>query len=159
MLPASEYMVPYLLANLIAAGLVVIAYVWPVSARTLYILLFIASGLFCLIVSNQRPEAFVEVFAEVVVLEIYRRFIYGFFAQNLAVMIKLIAAGQIVVGILLAAKGRFFSLGVLGGIAFFIVLIPLGPASAFPSTVLMAVGLFVMFIKTTRKTDQAGGVQ
>jgi hypothetical protein len=54
MLPASEYMVPYLLANLIAAGLVVIAYVWPVSARTLYILLFIASGLFVMFIKTTR---------------------------------------------------------------------------------------------------------
>jgi len=159
MLPASEYMVPYLLANMISVGLAVIAYVWPSLAKKLFILFFLSNGIFCYILYSLRPEAYVEVFGEVAVLEIYRRFIYGFFVQNLATVVKLIAASQIVVGILLSTKGQFFSLGVLGGITFLIVLIPLGPASAFPATVFMAVGLFIMFYKTTRKADQTGGVQ
>ena len=78
-------------------------------------------------------------------VEFYKFFIDGVFKSFTIFIVSLIGAGQILVGIFLLRKGKLFLLGILGGIIFLIAIAPLGIGSAFPSTLLMALSLILLY--------------
>jgi hypothetical protein len=78
-------------------------------------------------------------------VDFYKFFIDGVFHSFTIFMVSLIGTGQILVGIFLLRKGKLFLLGILGGIIFLIAIAPLGIGSAFPSTLLMAISLVLLY--------------
>lgn len=77
-------------------------------------------------------------FADYAVLDIYRSFITGFFADHTAAVIGTIAIGQALIVFLLAMNGWPRHLGYLGAIIFLLAITPLGIGAGFPATILMA---------------------
>jgi hypothetical protein len=62
-------------------------------------------------------------------------------------MVLAIAAGQLIVGVLLMTRGWLFGLGGLGGIIFLVAIAPIGVFAGFPATLIMAAALFVTWYR------------
>lgn len=101
-------------------------------------------------------------FAHFAVLDVYRWFILGYFAQHTAAIIGAIAIGQALVVFLLAMNGWPRRLGYVGAIVFLLAIVPLGVGSGFPATILMALAAaealhadrYAVFGRNINATDQ-----
>lgn len=138
-----EYLGPYIGSNIVSAALLLSAFKWPRLTRVLFVLIFLAAGLFNMYTALTRPEEYLG-YGEMAVLELYRHFIYGFFSEHTQAIVLVIASGQLCVSALLTGSGHLLRLGVAGGVIFLIAITPLGIGSAFPATLLMAAALIVM---------------
>ena len=138
-----EYVVPYIGSNVFSILLSVVAALWPQVSRWVFVVMFAGAGIFNAFVAIRQPSVYVEAYGPLAVLELYRSFIYGLFNRYTTAIVLAIAAGQLLVGVLLTRRGAFFQLGVLGGIVFLVAIAPLGVGSAFPATLIMAAALFV----------------
>jgi hypothetical protein len=138
-----DSLIPYLLTNAIALALVFLAFKHHRLTRLIFILIFLLAGLFNIYTSLTQPEFFNH-YADKAFLNIYKSFINGYFSQHIQEVVATIGLGQIIVALLLSAGGRWLHLGVIGGIIFFIALIPLGVSAAFPAMLLFIVALALM---------------
>lgn len=141
------YFWPWLISNLIAAGLVFICARRPMRGATYFGVIFAGAGLFNGFTALTRPEAYVDGYGPLAMLPIYRDFIYGWFSQNATLFMMLVALGQLLVGVGLLVKGGLFRPALIGGMVFLIAIVPLGIGSAFPATLLMAAALFLVYRK------------
>jgi hypothetical protein len=117
--------------------------------------IFILAGIFNFYTASTTPEVYQQ-YATGALFDFYVNFIHGFFRRHAEIIVKLIAAGQMLVGILLLIKkGEARFSGVFGGILFLIAIAPLGIGSAFPATLIMALALFTGYKKslTARKGE------
>jgi hypothetical protein len=138
-----EYLVPYVVSNAVALILIFISYVIPKIARYIWVVIFLAAGVLNLVTVLRTPEVYL-VYGKTAILQIYKDFVYGFFSLHIRTVVVGIATGQILVAVLLIFKKLFFWLGVIGGVIFLVAIAPLGIGSAFPSTLLLAMGLIAL---------------
>lgn len=144
-----EFLLPYLISNIVGLILIFICYRWFIAGRILYGLLFLAAGIFNFYTVGKSSEVYVEVYGSTAVFSFYKSFIYGFFNQHVQLLVRIIAIGQITVGILLFARKIYFKFGIIGGMLFLLAISPLGVGSAFPCTLFMATGLYLLYRKGT----------
>jgi hypothetical protein len=105
-------------------------------------------------------------FAQFAVLDVYRAFILGYFAQHAGAVIATIAGGQAVIAFLLATNGWPRRVGYAGAIIFLLAIVPLGVGSGFPATVLMALAAaellhrdrYAVFGRNVTATDEERAV-
>jgi hypothetical protein len=140
-----EYFFPYVITHLIAILLIVICYKRPNTGKVAWGIIFILAGIFNIFMVIRNPYAYLSYRDHAV--EFYKFFIDGVFSSFTIFIVSLIGAGQILVGFFLLRKGKLFLLGILGGIVFLIAIAPLGIGSAFPSTLLMALSLMILYIR------------
>ena len=152
-----EYVVPYIGSNVFSILLSVVAALWPQVSRWVFVVMFAGAGIFNAFVAIRQPSVYVEAYGPLAVLELYRSFIYGLFNRYTTAILLAIAAGQLLVGVLLTRRGAFFQLGVLGGIVFLAAIAPLGVGSAFPATLIMAAALFVVSRRLAGRRRWFGG--
>lgn len=138
-----EYLIPFLVSNVIALLLLLTAWRAPRWARWSFVIIFLAAGAFNAITAANTPEAYLT-YAEMA-LPVYRNFILGWFAENAQLMVTLIAIGQVAVALLLSLHGTWFKLGIIGGIVFLLAIAPLGVGSAFPCSLLLAIALYLVY--------------
>jgi len=148
---AQDFLVPYIISNLFALALIFICYKWPKAGKTAWGALFMIAGAFNIYTALSNPQIYVEAFGPSAVLSFYRNFIDGLFSRYTAVFVMLIGLGQMLSGFLLLMPTRWFRFGVTGGIIFLIAIAPLGTGSAFPSTLLMALSLVLLWRKRKPK--------
>jgi hypothetical protein len=142
----SEYLAPYVVSNIVAVALLIVAYLWPKVARWLFVGIFIAAGLFNAYTAITQPEAYL-MFGETALLRLYRDFIYGAFSRYTILFILAIALGQLTVGVLLSRPDPLLRLGVIGAIIFLAAIAPLGVGSAFPFSLIAIGALILMYRK------------
>ena len=138
-----DSLIPYLLTNAIALALVFLAFKRHRLTRLVFILIFLLAGLFNIYTILTMP-GFFNHYADKAFLNIYRSFISGYFSQHIQQVVAFIGLSQIIVAVLLSAGGRWVNLGVIGGIIFFVALIPLGVSAAFPAMLLFIAALALM---------------
>jgi hypothetical protein len=144
----NEFLVPYVISNLIALALVWICWKRSHLGIILFGILFILAGLINLYMATFSPEVYQE-YATGVLFEFYADFIRGFFKDHAALLVTLVALGQLITGTALFIKKQpFRSIGSTLGILFLISIAPLGIGSAFPATLIMAMALFTGYKKT-----------
>jgi hypothetical protein len=140
-----EALGPYIGSNVVAIALLLVAALWPKVARVLFVVMFIAAGIFNAYTVTTEPAVYVALYGELAAAKLYQDFIYGVFSQYTVAFVLAIAAGQIAVGGLLMAKRPLLTLGVIGGIIFLVAIAPLGVGSAFPFSVFAIAALVVMY--------------
>lgn len=140
----SDYLGPYIATNLVSIGLILLAIKRPGIARSIFVVVFLAAGAFNIYTALTEPEAYLS-YGDLVAFTFYRDFINGFFSRHTREIIVAIALGQLSIGFMLTRTERIRDAGVLGGIVFLVAIAPLGIGSAFPSTLLMAGALVVMW--------------
>jgi hypothetical protein len=142
-----DFSTPTILSNLVAIFLIFLCFRSPKAGKNAFTILFVAAGIFNIITATISPQIYVEGFGPNATLRAYENFIYGAFKESPALYVIPIGIGQIAVGLLLLIKNVWYKLGVIGGIIFFIAIAPLGAASAFPTSLLLAFGLVVLAVK------------
>lgn len=108
--------------------------------------IFLLAGIFNMYSGIANPEAYVNIYGPLAI-DLYQKIINGVFSSYTSLFVILIAAGQLLVGIFLLQKRTLFKLGILGGIIFLVAISPLGLGSAFPSPLLMAISLILLYIR------------
>jgi len=107
------------------------------AGRVLLSALFVWAAGTNLRVALTTPSDYLN-YAQFAVLDAYRGFILGFFAQHTAAIVCTIAVGQAGIAFLLATNGWLRRLGYIGAIVFLLAIVPLGVGAGFPATILMA---------------------
>ena len=77
-------------------------------------------------------------------IPLYKQFILGVFESIITPMVLIIAVCQGFIAISMLLKGKIFKAGCWGGIIFGLAIAPIGAYAAFPSTILMAIALFLL---------------
>lgn len=145
---SQDIWIPYVVTHGLTFVLIFICYKWPKIGKVAWGIIFILAGIFNIFTGNSNPQAYVDYGQHAVGL--YQKFIYGLFSSYTSLIVSLIASGQILVGIFLFMKRTLFLLGILGGILFLIAISPLGIGSAFPSTLLMAISMILLYSRHKR---------
>lgn len=140
-----DFWFPYAITHVITFILIIICYKWPKIGKIAWGIIFILAGIFNIFTVIKDPQAYLGYRDHAA--DFYKFFIDGVFSSFTIFIVSLIGAGQILVGIFLFKKRKLFLLGILGGIIFFIAITPLGIGSAFPSTLLMAISLVLLYIR------------
>ena len=107
------------------------------AGRVLLSALFVWAAGTNLRVALTTPADYLN-YAQFAVLDVYRVFIAGFFAEHTRAVVCTIAVGQAGVAFLLATNGWLRRLGYIGAIVFLLAIVPLGVGAGFPATILMA---------------------
>jgi hypothetical protein len=142
----AEYILPYLFSNLIAIAIAFCAWKWPRVGRLLFFLLFAMAGVANTLVVQTAPWVYLD-YAQHTFLPFYRDFILGFFSAHTQLLVQLIAIGQAAIAVLMWMKGIWLNLGLLGATVFLVAIAPLGVGSAFPCTLVMALGAVLLLAR------------
>ncbi|MGD8536865.1 MAG: hypothetical protein PVF66_13530 [Candidatus Aminicenantes bacterium] len=142
---SQDVWLPYTITHIITFSLIFICFKWPKIGKVAWGIIFILAGIFNVYTGISNPQAYVDYGQHA--LGFYQKFIYGLFSSHTLLIVSLIALGQILVGIFLLMKRTLFLLGIVGGIIFLVAISPLGIGSAFPSTLLMAFSLVLLYMR------------
>lgn len=113
----------------------------PRLARYLFATLFAWACWFNLDTVFETPDVYLD-YSYLAYFKFYADFINGFFADHVVAIITTVAICQGLMSLGFLVGGRWMAYAAIGAIAFFVSIAPLGIGSAFPSTVLMAVGAY-----------------
>jgi hypothetical protein len=138
----------WIVSNVFALALIVIAWRLPKVCRAILGLGFTAAALFNAVAVLANPQAYVLGFGPQALFPFYENFIYGPFARHTTAFVLVIAAGQLAIGLLMFARGTVFRIGLAGGMLFFLAIAPLGQGSALPMPLLGIVALWVLWNRT-----------
>ena len=142
MIPA-EFLTPYLTANVIGLMALGAAFWRPQIARWFGAVVFLWAAGTNAYVALTQPSAYVE-YAALTPSGAYRAFIEGWFSQHVAAMVLPIAAGQLLIAVLMASREPLARwLGLSGAIVFLAAIVPLGVGSGFPFSVTVGAALLV----------------
>jgi hypothetical protein len=131
MLGLRQYIVPFVVSNLIALAMLFVAWRWPRVAQWSCALVFLWAAVTNAATAIARPQAYLE-YAALTPFAVYRRFITGWFSGHTREMVLAIAGGQLAIAILLVRSWPWRALGVFGALVFLMAIAPLGVGSAFP---------------------------
>ena len=140
-----DFLIPYIISNVFSLLLIFICYKWPKAGKILWGVLFFVAGTFNIYTATTTPQIYVDAYGPSAVFTFYRDFIYGIFSRHTALFVSLIGCGQLVTALFLFLPNKAYRFGILGGIIFLMAISPLGIGSAFPSTLLMAVSLWLLW--------------
>ncbi len=148
----STYLTLYIISNVVALILLFVAWKAPKIARLIFFLLFAWASCTNWTYALKSPQSYLE-YADLAFLNFYRHFIQGWFSRHITIIIGFIATCQAAIAVSMLLRHIIFKAGAIGGIIFFIAIAPFGVGSAFPCTVLMAIGMYGLL-----KKDKAGGL-
>lgn len=141
----------HLLSVTISVLMLAVTFKWPNLGRFLFVLLFLWAAYINSKTAFTDPNDYLN-YAQFAWLDFYRDFINGVFAQNTVIIVLSIAACQLIISVLLAARGEAVKWGSWGGIMFLLAIAPLGIGSGFPSTLIMAASVYLISRKSFKET-------
>jgi len=133
----------YTVSNVIALFLLWSSWKKPGLARVLYFLLFAWASWTNGNGAIHSKEIYLD-YAQLTFIPFYKDFILGFFSRHITVLILIIACSQLLIALAMLMKGQVFKVGCWAAIIFLVGISPLGIGSAFPSTLTMAGGLYLL---------------
>lgn len=140
--------IAYLASNAVGAGMLWASWKYTGIARIMYSLLFLAASWINASAALNNPGIYLD-YSEVTI-PIYKDFILGYFSSHITPIIFTIAVCQFLIGVSMLLKGLIFKAGTIGGLVFLLSISPLGVGAAFPATLLMAAGLYLLIFKAPR---------
>jgi hypothetical protein len=144
----NQYLVPYLISQVVAIIFLMIVYKNTRITRLLFSVIFIGASITNFSAGFSNPDVYLEY--SKMALPFYRDFINGWFSQYNHIMVPLIAAGQMLIGIGMLLKGLWVRLACYGAIIFLLGITPLMVGSAFPFPLLVSWAAWVV-LKRDRK--------
>lgn len=141
-----EWLVPYLISNIVFGLSIFAASRKPMWARIFFAGFFLWAGYFNSTAAIRSPEIYLE-YAQLDAIPLYRTFISGFFSKHITTFVFAIAISQYLIALGLILNKAWTKLGCIGGIIFGLAIAPLGVGSAFPATVFMAIAFFILLRK------------
>jgi hypothetical protein len=136
----------YLLSNAFALAMLILAFVRPQWTRVGTIVLF-----FLAFTWNTRGAILDPVtyqgMGHFATVRWYHDFVFGWFADHTRLVLLPIAAGQLVIAVLLMGNWRWQRVGVMGATIFLLAVAPLGRVAAFPFSLTYIAAMWVMLLK------------
>lgn len=139
MLFDDTWAIPHALSILIATAFLLASVHRPLLARKMYAALFVYATLVNAAVAVYKPLSYLDN-ARYALLESYRSFILGWFSHHIGLVVGSISFAQALITAGLIIGGIWARASLAAAIVFFIAISPLGVASAFPSTLIWALG-------------------
>jgi len=151
-----EFLVPYIISNLLFLLCLMAAVKKPIWAR-----LFLAAVFLWAACVNTRtvlihPEVYLE-YARLTPVPFYRAFINGYFSQHIRPFILVITTCEFLIFVGLLLANRWVKLACWGGILFGLAISPLSAGSAFPATLLMALSFWILYNRNRHTTIWSWG--
>jgi hypothetical protein len=138
-----EYLVPYLVSNLVALAILAVAFWKPQIARWVWVAIFVWAASINTVTAATEPWLYLA-YGGLTPSAWYRDFIGGWFSTRIPEVVLTIAVGQLIVAILLARDGDARRLGVASATIFLLAIAPLGVGSGFPFSLTAIASLLVM---------------
>jgi hypothetical protein len=138
-----EWLIPYIISNIVFGLTIPAALKKPMWARIFLAGFFLWASFFNSTSAIRSPEIYLD-YARLNPLPIYSQFIDGFFSQHITVFVFAIAVGQFLIFLGLVLNKTWTKLGCIGGVIFGLAIAPLGVGSAFPATVSMAIAFLIL---------------
>ncbi|MDR3693941.1 hypothetical protein [Mucilaginibacter sp.] len=138
-----QYLIPYLLSNIIFGLSIVAALKKPMVCRVFFATFFLWACYINSVTAIATPRVYLT-YARLNALPFYSNFITGFFSQHITLFVLMIAAGQLSIACGLVLNKKLTKFACLGGIIFGMSIAPLGIGSAFPATISMAVAFYIL---------------
>ncbi len=154
----SAYLTLYIICNVIALLMLVVAWKSPKIARLLFSLLFTWAGYTNWSYVLRSPQVYLE-YAGLTFLDFYKQIILGWFSRHITAVVGFIATCQFMIATSMLLKGLIFKIGAIAAIVFLLAIAPFGVGSGFPCTLIMATSLFIILKKNShdfiwkRKSD------
>ena len=141
----SEQQILVMYLGSITISLVVLWVTWKriEIGRLLLVLLFLWASYVNSKTAITNPEDYLN-YAAYAWSGWYRDFILGTFAANIKPMVLTIASGQFLIALFLSFRGIWVRAGAVGAIIFFLAIAPLGVASGFPTSIILAVAAYLI---------------
>jgi hypothetical protein len=140
----STYLIAYIISNIVAILLLVLALKQPRLTRLLFLVLFLWASWTNWGIVLKQPAVYLD-YADFTFLQVYKIFITGWFSEHILLCVGFIATCQGLIGISLMFKGWLYKAAVIGGTIFLVAIFPFGVGSAFPATLVMAAGLGILY--------------
>jgi hypothetical protein len=138
-----EYLLTYLIANVVALAVLALAWGRPRIARWLWVAVFLWAAAVNTITAAREPWVYLA-YGGLTPSALYRDFIHGWFSSHIQPVVVSIAAGQLTIAILLSRAGDARWLGIVGASVFLLAIAPLGVGSGFPFSLIAIASLLVM---------------
>jgi hypothetical protein len=138
-----EWLVPHLISLIVAVVMAFAAWKRPPIGRLLYVLLFAYAAQLNVRMALATPEIYLD-YARLTEWAAMRKIIVGPFAAHVQAYVTLIAIGQAFIAVGLCLRGALARTAAVFAILFLVSIAPLGVGSAFPATLIMAGGAFVL---------------
>lgn len=140
------YLYALILSNIVAVFLLLSSIKWPRLARFLFFLLFSWACYVNWRFSQLTPSVYLE-YGELTFSTSYRDFINGWFKQHTTLLVSFIALCQGFMALAFLLKGKIYKAGCIAAMLFLLSILPLGVGSGFPSTLIAAVAIFMLYRK------------
>lgn len=146
---AQTLIIAYAASNVVGLLLLWSAYKNTKVARFLFMLLFIWASWINFTTARVNPEIYLEYGKQSI--DIYSRFINGWFASHISLFITGIAFGQGLIALGMLLNGKWVTWASLGAILFLMSIAPLGLYAAFPFSITVSMAAFIIL----RRDDKA----
>lgn len=146
----SGILIPYIISNAIAVGILWLSFRRPGVSKGLLGVLFVGAAIFNIYTAFTNPSAYLQ-YADTAVLSFYKDAIRGFFADQVVIIITVISIGQLYVGLSMMYENWRFRAGCVGGIVFGLAIAPLGAGSAFPCSLILSIAFLRLLIVTGKE--------
>ena len=141
-----QYLIPYIISNIVFALCIAGALRKPILTRIFLACFFLWASYFNSSSAIQSPEIYLD-YGKLTSVSLYENFIHGFFSRHISQFVLPIAVGQFLIFLGLLLNKTWTKLACIGGILFGLAIAPLGVGSAFPATVSMAIAFFILLRK------------
>jgi len=155
-----QYLVPYIISQIVGLGILLAATLNIRLSRFLFSVIFLYAGSYNMYIGLIKPETYLG-FSELAI-PLYRDFINGWFSHNNHIVIPLIAIGQLLISIGMVLKGRWVVIACIGAIIFLLSISPLMVGSAFPFSIPVSIAALLIlrekeldyiWLKNSTRTD------
>lgn len=140
-----QYLVAYIISNVVGILFVVAAAKHTRLARLMFALLFLWASGTNMSIGLTSPETYQQYSS--LALPFYRDFINGWFSHYNYIIIPLIAAGQFAIAIGMLLKGWWVKWACIGAIVFLLCIVPLMVGSGFPFPLVVSFAAWLVMKK------------
>jgi len=136
------YLALYITANLLGIFILLLAIMRPKTGRFILFLLFAWACTFNIFTSYNNPEVYLNY--STLSVQLYGRFINGWFKDHITLMVTAIAICQGLIAIGMLLRGWWVKLASFGAIAFLLSIAPLGVGSGFPFSITVSLAVCII---------------
>lgn len=139
-----EYIIPYVISQVVSIIILIAAWKRTRWARWLFAALFLWASATNMYIGLTNPDSYLDNarFA----IPLYQEFINGWFSHYNHVIIPLIAVGQFLIAIGMLLHGWWVKLACIGSMIFLLSIAPLMVAAAFPFSITVSIAAWLIFL-------------
>ena len=137
------YLMLYIISNAIALTMLLVSWKYDRIARIMFFFVFAWASWTNWNEAVVAPQFYLD-YAGLTFSGLYRNIILGWFSHHITLVVGIIATCQALIALSMLLKGMIFRIGAVGGLIFLLAIAPLGVGSAFPCTIILAIGLWLL---------------